>query len=1069
MNRKESRFSGALGGTCLLAIVVAFLTGGAQLAAVGKVDAQSKNQPAIRELRAAAKGKIAPDLLESFQRAPGQPRRFLVYLKDQADLKGAQGLNDWEAKGNFVYDALKQKARTSQQNLLGYLETQAALGRVVAFKSFFIVNAIRVEAGEEVLMELAEREDVDHIEAIKAIPVPKPVVQPERRTEGIEWGVDKIRAPELWNEGVNGSGVVVANIDTGVQYSHGALVQQYRGTATGSHDYNWFDPTGTFPNFPGDNNGHGTHTMGTMVGTDGGSNQVGVAPSATWISCKGCESNSCYDDHLLACAEWVLAPTNLSGTGADPTKRPQVVNNSWGGGASCDEWYLASVRAWRAAGIFPAFSAGNSGPDSGTVGAPGNYKESFATGATDSGDVIAGFSSRGPSACPNSGIKPNVSAPGVNIRSTTPGGYESWDGTSMASPHTAGCVALLLSALPSTSIEGLESMLSTNAVDLGSPGPDYSYGNGRIDCYAALHGTKKGRLIAEPTSFEVTITKGAVTTRQLSLQNIGEAAASFEIAEVDLGTENALGKRRADGASKKQGLPTGRLGKRAGAPELSRQDLPSAQSLGRRVPVPAAALGGGTVIRSWDPGISAPWGIAYDSKNDTVWVSSPVSSWEGDGNIYEYGTDGEPTGRSWPYSWNPPYGPADAVFNLNTGTLWVMNVDSSGGKNCVHEIDPGLGYTGTRICPGGTGFSTSQRGLAYDPDTDSYYAGSWNDGMIHHFASNGTMLDEEYVGLDIAGLAYNPKTKHLFAVVSADPGPVYVLDAANQYSVLGSFEIPGFSGYSGAGLEIDCDGNLWAVDQNTRMVYQVESGEEGAGCKSSDVPWLSEAPTSGSVSIDSSVNVELTFDATTLEPATYKARLVISTNTGQDPIVVPVTLTVQEEVDIFTITATVKDGKGGSISPSGEVQVPYGSDSTFTIKPDKANGYKTVDVIVDGVSVGARATYTFSEVSANHTITAVFGKIVVTAPNGGEKWKSGSNHAITWDADGDIGEEAVITLLTRQGVKHSVIAKSARIALKKYKWKIPTKIPAGAYKIRISSKAHPKVKDTSNKVFKIIR
>jgi hypothetical protein len=165
------------------------------------------------------------------------------------------------------------------------------------------------------------------------------------------------------------------------------------------------------------------------------------------------------------------------------------VNNSWGDeGQECDLWYQAAVLAWRAAGIFPAFSAGNNGPQSGTVGNPGSYAATFSAGAADMNDTIYYYSSRGPSLCAAE-IKPDVTAPGVDIRSSiATGGYGLGTGTSMASPHTAGCAALILSAYPSLlgDVSTVEHTLRHTAVDFGAPGPDSNFGYGRIDCFEAV-------------------------------------------------------------------------------------------------------------------------------------------------------------------------------------------------------------------------------------------------------------------------------------------------------------------------------------------------------------------------------------------------------------------------------------------------------------------------------------------------------------------------------------------------------------------------------------------------------
>lgn len=219
------------------------------------------------------------------------------------------------------------------------------------------------------------------------------------------------------------------------------IKEKYRGynAADGSvnHEYNWFDATAGRA-APYDDDNHGTHTMGTMVGSEG-NNQIGVAPGAKWIAVKAFTPAGGTDADLLEAGQWIIAPTDAQGN-PHPEKAPDVVNNSWGGGPGIDDWYRQMVQNWRAAEIFPEFSAGNTtltnpgGP--GSVANPANYPESFATGAIDINNKLASFSLRGPS--PYGGImKPEISAPGVNIRSSVPGGnYEGgWNGTSMAGPH----------------------------------------------------------------------------------------------------------------------------------------------------------------------------------------------------------------------------------------------------------------------------------------------------------------------------------------------------------------------------------------------------------------------------------------------------------------------------------------------------------------------------------------------------------------------------------------------------------------------------------------------------------
>ncbi|MEV4258003.1 S8 family serine peptidase, partial [Spirillospora sp. NPDC049652] len=422
-----------------------------------------------------------------------------VRMSGRADLSGAKKIKDRAARGRKVMDGLRAEAGTTQAPVQKELKAAGLTGR-----SYWATNAIHVaDAPESVVRKLAALPGVAEIRPSRTYRLQKPVeaAKPKAKAAaaaGVAWGVADIKADQVWSQtGRHGEDIVVANVDSGVEYEHPALVRQYRGNngdGTFSHDYNWYDPSGTCKTAgPCDNNKHGTHTMGTMVGDDGQGNQVGVAPGAKWIAAKGCETDGCSDTSLLASLQWMLAPTDRNGQNPDPAKRPDVVNNSWGSQPSTDPLFEDVELAWDAAGIMGVWANGNDGPNCGTAGAPGSRTINYSVGAYDAQGRIASFSSRGPGQ--DGLVKPNISAPGVDVRSTVPGGgYGFLSGTSMATPHVAGAVALLWSARPEyrRELARTRELLNITAVDTpdaqcgGTPGNNNVYGEGRLDVRAAV-------------------------------------------------------------------------------------------------------------------------------------------------------------------------------------------------------------------------------------------------------------------------------------------------------------------------------------------------------------------------------------------------------------------------------------------------------------------------------------------------------------------------------------------------------------------------------------------------------
>ncbi|HQC22015.1 MAG TPA: S8 family serine peptidase, partial [Anaerolineaceae bacterium] len=411
---------------------------------------------------------VAPEVLTEMETKGSAS--YWIEFSAQPDLSAAYQMS-WSERGWYVYDTLSKAAKTSQARVASYLENSK-----VEYQSYWIKNTILVESSNKAtlngLMSFPEIKAISPRQNFILYEPDKSAAIMDNGIKAIEPNLTHINADDVWAMGINGAGMVVANIDTGVRFSHQALVAQYRGNLGGgtfNHNYNWFNPDDHSDNVPRDGNGHGTHTMGTMVGNDGGSNQIGIAPGAKWIACAGCPDGGCTDSALLGCGQFIAAPTDLSGANANPDKRPNAVNNSWGDcSRSYDNWFEGVISAWHAGGVYPIFSNGNSSncgysspPGLNTVGNPA--RSGNVTGVGSSGEQngqYASHSNWGPTdnadtVNPTGGfiyMKPQVIAPGVSIRSSTPGSdteyQDGWSGTSMSAPHVTGLVALIWQAAP---------------------------------------------------------------------------------------------------------------------------------------------------------------------------------------------------------------------------------------------------------------------------------------------------------------------------------------------------------------------------------------------------------------------------------------------------------------------------------------------------------------------------------------------------------------------------------------------------------------------------------------------
>jgi subtilisin family serine protease len=445
---------------------------------------------------------LAAALVYAFVGQPGfYGEQLFVILRDQADLRPAHDLADRNERLRYVYTTLTQHADRTQAGLRSTLDQLH-----VQYRSYYLVNAIEVNGGPLLRAYLASRPEVDRIltsQHLRPLPAPAPASKGDKPAPAAPtWNVTSIGADRVWGElHVTGKGIVIGQSDSGVQGDHPALRDTYRGNSMGGQDNrNWLDPWNQ-TRAPSDISGHGTHTLGSIVGKGG----IGIAPEAEWFACVNLARNLGNPGWYLNCMQFMLAPYPQGGDpfrDGDPTLAAHVLNNSWGCPPieGCDANALfPAASALEAAGIFVVGSAGNEGPFCGSVSDPiALYADVFTVGAVDQSGGAAFFSSRGPVKVDGSGrVKPDLLAPGVDVLSSLPGdAYGIESGTSMAGPQVVGVVALMWSAQPKLigNIERTRQILEQTARPYRGPqdncstgvAPNNTAGYGIVDAYAAV-------------------------------------------------------------------------------------------------------------------------------------------------------------------------------------------------------------------------------------------------------------------------------------------------------------------------------------------------------------------------------------------------------------------------------------------------------------------------------------------------------------------------------------------------------------------------------------------------------
>ncbi|MFD1020908.1 carboxypeptidase regulatory-like domain-containing protein [Thalassobacillus hwangdonensis] len=472
----------------------------------------------------------------------------IIRMKDKPELDKlypqTKSLQKRSEKLAFVKEKLEDKAEKSQSGLDKALAALEKDGKAEKKSTLWIINGAAATVDQDALNELEQREDIESITLDEVIELPEITVE-ESGPRLPEWGLEKIYATKVWGEyGLQGDGIVVGIMDSGVDATHEALKDNYRGK-DGAHQFSWIDVSGQDYETPKDGNGHGTHVAGTVLG--GGSGKpIGVAPEAEWIAAKifddiGRASTSGIHEAF----QWFMAP------GGDPSKAPHVVNNSWGNSNTYSMEFYDDVKAWVSAGIFPVFSAGNDGPGTETIGAPGSFPASFTVGATDRFDQIAPFSSRGPVYWPDENgetkqmIKPDIVAPGHEIYSAMSSQignekYFTLSGTSMAAPHVTGAVALLYQSNPDLDIDEVKQLLLNTARQDTYMGelPNSVYGKGIINIYQAVTETAyAGELTGVLKNEEGEPIEGTLSLDDMEYKIPADGAFSFKVKE---GTYDAV-------------------------------------------------------------------------------------------------------------------------------------------------------------------------------------------------------------------------------------------------------------------------------------------------------------------------------------------------------------------------------------------------------------------------------------------------------------------------------------------------------------------------------------------------
>jgi len=404
-----------------------------------------------------------------------------------------------------IIQALKMKSESAQGSLRAFLHNERLAGRTVKSRAYWIANIVAVTGTPRMIRAVAARSDVAEVLENRTVRLQAdkkksaPGLSSESRTPALaaeenyfNWALERVHARQAWQRGLTGRGILVGNIDTGVDVTHPALDEKWRGSNGATATESWFDVVNVMPTPYDDDKAvgptHGTRAMGCILGQDG-ADTVGVAPDAQWIAAKAFDDiGQTSVDKILTCFEWMADPDGDANTVDDV---PDIISLSWADDAKhgCLTTYWDAIYNLEALGVATIIATGNKNANP-KVGSPGSNPEFFAVGSVDSLNNFSSFSLIGPSICDNTTIKPDVVAPGEQFYSTVgsvmDGGYGSVRGTSFAAPLTAGVAALLKQYNPELLPDEIYTTLRSSATDLGAAGADTLYGWGLVNADSAL-------------------------------------------------------------------------------------------------------------------------------------------------------------------------------------------------------------------------------------------------------------------------------------------------------------------------------------------------------------------------------------------------------------------------------------------------------------------------------------------------------------------------------------------------------------------------------------------------------